>query len=61
MEMRYLLAVLMRNFDMEFDRKVYIDNQWEDKMEDRFTFQAKGVLPVMLKWRGATTSSRNGT
>ena len=60
-EMRYLLAVLMRNFDMEFDRQVYTDTQWEDKMEDRFTFQAKGVLPVMLKWRGPATKIGSAT
>lgn len=55
-EMRYLLAALIRNFDVEFDREVYTDTQWEDKMEDRFTCQAKGTLPVTMKWRGVAAN-----
>ena len=56
-EMRYLLAALMRNFDIEFDREKYVETQWEDKLEDRFACQAKGTLPVTLRWRGAAASN----
>lgn len=52
MEMRYVLAALMRNFEMEFDTAVYDSNQWEEKMEDRFVCQAKGNLPIKIRWRG---------
>jgi len=53
MEMRYFLAAVMRNFEMEFDSAVYDANQWEEKMEDRFTCQAKGNLPITIRWRGS--------
>ncbi|KAF8182926.1 cytochrome P450 [Pholiota molesta] len=52
MEMRYVLAAFMRNFEMEFDGAVYDTNQWEEKMEDRFVCQAKGNLPIRIRWRG---------
>ena len=52
MEMRYILAALVRNFDMEFNRAEYDPTQWEEKMQDRFTCQAKGNLPIRIRFRG---------
>ncbi|KAF8970538.1 high nitrogen upregulated cytochrome P450 monooxygenase 2 [Flammula alnicola] len=52
MELRYVIATFMRNFEMEFDTPHYDPKQWEDKMEDRFTFQAKGTLPIRIRFRG---------
>ncbi|KAF9007014.1 cytochrome P450 [Cyathus striatus] len=49
MEMRYAIAILMRNFDMRFEDD-YDPIQWERNLVDRFVF-AKGKLPVRVTRR----------
>jgi cytochrome P450 len=51
MEMRYVLATLMWNFDMEFDTPTYDPSSWERDMEDRFTL-LKGSLRVRITQTG---------
>ncbi|KAF5310744.1 hypothetical protein D9619_007782 [Psilocybe cf. subviscida] len=51
MEMRYLLATLVRNFEIEFDDSEVGMQQWTDGLEDRYTFQPKGTLPVKISRR----------
>ncbi|KAF5315461.1 hypothetical protein D9619_007593 [Psilocybe cf. subviscida] len=51
MEMRYLLATLVRNFDIKFDDSKVGMQQWTDGLEDRYTFQPKGILPVRISRR----------
>lgn len=52
MEMRYLLATLLRNFEVEFDDSEVNMEQWTEGLEDRYTFQPKGILPVKITYRG---------
>ncbi|KDR72623.1 hypothetical protein GALMADRAFT_757265 [Galerina marginata CBS 339.88] len=46
-EMRYVLAMLVRNFDMEFDLPKYDPKRWEKDLRDRFTL-AKGSLGIRI-------------
>jgi cytochrome P450 len=47
MAMRYVLASLMWNFDMEFDTPTYDPSSWERNIEDRFIL-SKGSLQVKI-------------
>ncbi|TFK37559.1 high nitrogen upregulated cytochrome P450 monooxygenase 2 [Crucibulum laeve] len=49
-EMRYVVAMLVKNFDMAFDDG-YDPAQWEKDLVDRFVF-SKGKLPVKVVKRG---------
>ncbi|PPQ68715.1 hypothetical protein CVT26_003621, partial [Gymnopilus dilepis] len=51
LELRYVLATLVRNFEMEFDTPAYDPSWWERDLEDRYTF-SKGHLGVRLRLRG---------
>ncbi|KAF9564495.1 cytochrome P450 [Agrocybe pediades] len=50
-ELRYVVATLVRHFEMEFDIPAFKPERWEKELEDRFTF-SKGALGTRLKWRG---------
>ncbi|KAF8879764.1 cytochrome P450 [Gymnopilus junonius] len=51
LELRYVVSILVRAFDMEFDRPSYDPRRWEEDLQDRFTLD-KGVLGVRLTRRG---------
>jgi cytochrome P450 len=44
MAIRYVLATLMWNFDMEFDTATYDPSMWEGDMKDRFTLSRGSLL-----------------
>ena len=50
MTMRYVLASLMWNFDMEFNTPTYDPSSWERDIEDRFIL-SKGSLQVRITQR----------
>lgn len=51
LEMRYALAILVRNFNMEFDIPSYDPVRWLQDLKDQFTFQ-KGKLEIRVSLRG---------
>ncbi len=50
-ELRYITAVLVRQFDISFDPAFEPDN-WEEALMDRFVI-AKGPLPVVITPRSS--------
>jgi len=50
MELRYVIATLFRNFNMEFDTSKYDATRWNEEILDRFTFE-NGHLDVKITLR----------
>lgn len=50
MELRYVLATIIRNFDMEFDLSKGRPEKWLEDQKDRFTM-ANGQLNVSISMR----------